>query len=200
MADARITFDGNPACDVAGTVGPIDDFEDGDATPQWSVATTGPALAIEASGVVTLEPKANAIETTSAAYSSDSNFTIAGGRLFVEVVDATNETTDAFTRLRYGNGSAFVEIEQQAGTITARTKDGTLGSAPYDPALHAWWQLRESVGTVFGEVSVDGATWVILGSGPSPAFNNPRAILSAGTGASTATPGAAQFDNFNRCP
>ena len=64
-------------------------------------------------------------------------------------------------------------ISQIAGILQCKAVQGSevmFASPAYDPTAHRHLRLREDSGTVYAEVSPDGAAWTAIGDTPSPGW------------------------------
>jgi hypothetical protein len=124
----------------------------------------------------------------------------------LQVISVPSASTAAATvSIAYDSGDA-VSIGVNAGKIDCSFFHGGTGvsggTATYDPTADALWQLRESSGTIFCEVSKDGNAWTTLGSfsegagGPAPPAGVHVAITAA-VETSTPSPGTFSFTNLN---
>ncbi|HLM66309.1 MAG TPA: hypothetical protein VK358_02225, partial [Longimicrobium sp.] len=77
--------------------------------------------------------------------------------------------------------------------------DTAVARVPFDPRLHRWLGVREQLGTVYWEVSADGAEWTALASRSTHPFTLTAVELGFGGGTTSAVPapGFAVLDNFN---
>jgi hypothetical protein len=85
----------------------------------------------------------------------------------------------------------IVFAQQVAGTWA------TLETLPYDAVAHRWLRLRERMGALYWETSVDGVEWQLCVRNASP-FNVAAVLIDISAGGQpTAWAGVAIFDNFN---
>jgi len=196
LPDAMPTPDAIPPCND--WIGLLDDFADGTPTPQWIVVTDSQTTSAENGELVmTLSNNAGRFAT----YTSVASFNLSGSRLFVEVPQAVTNT--AIQKIRFGgNGNNFIRIQKINNNLVFEGRDmmTTIGgdSITYNSTNHRWWQLRESAGTLFAEVSTNGISFTQFASMPTPSFIPSGVVrLEAGTPAAEAGPGEARFDNIN---
>jgi hypothetical protein len=100
----------------------------------------------------------------------------------------------------YDGGTIRAQIQFNGGTITFKVNGSTLASMAYNATDHAWWQVRESAGTLYLETSPTGApgTWTTRGSAATPAGMDTADVdLNAGGGSATSE---AAFSEFNLPP
>ncbi|HEX6042577.1 vanadium-dependent haloperoxidase [Longimicrobium sp.] len=120
----------------------------------------------------------------------------------MELVHAPQHHPLVETHLLVVNGSDYTKLALIDGVLGAyRWVSGagtTLGTVPYDAALHRWLRIREANGTVFYEMSPDGASWTLLATSDD-LFDLSAVFLQirASTYGAVASPGLAVFDNFN---
>jgi hypothetical protein len=113
---------------------------------------------------------------------------VAGGNTYLRVGNSADNL-----RLMASNGR--LHCIQMAGGSTA-----TVATVPYDPVAHRWWQLRESGGTLYWEVSHDGKRWSTLFSKSSANLTYLTSVpiyFRALTNNPTPIPGVALFGAFN---
>lgn len=205
-ADASIDALVSPACMVLETAGPFTtDFAQG--APTWgAIYQTAPAQMDVDAGSLRGRPGV----TTGTVYAG---MEMPVGdyrtrRVFVEVPTMLNTAGCAQAAFVIEDDDVvdeFVEISQSCGMIELSRWSGStqtlVTTIPYDPVAHRWWQLRMQGGTLHGEVSPDGLTWIELGALAVPAyFDDVFVELSAGTYALEAAPiGEARFDNLTDC-
>lgn len=73
-----------------------------------------------------------------------------------------------------------------------------MGSQSLDLPNMAFWQMRETQGKVYFEISPDGQSWQELGNTTSPAFlNDVKINIGAGSNNTGSDPGEVHFDNLN---
>lgn len=93
-------------------------------------------------------------------------YNLTGSALYAKLtVPATGTgTREMFMEVISGTGSANkLSMFVSGGTLFGRrtiagATSGQL-SVTYDPFAHAWWRIRESLGTVYFDFSADGITW-----------------------------------------
>ncbi len=89
------------------------------------------------------------------------------------------------------NGSFIIAVFNDNGTAMS------LASRAFNPTADLHWRLREQGGTTFFETSSNGLAWTPLHSLASPIdMSQARVLLLAGTYASVANPGTADFDDL----
>lgn len=73
-----------------------------------------------------------------------------------------------------------------------------MGNDSLDMPSMAYWQMRETQGTLYFETSPDGLSWQERDNTPAPPFLNSVTInIGAGSNNTGSNPGAAHFDNVN---
>jgi hypothetical protein len=160
---------------------------------QTSWAETGGRL------VITLGPNS---ANDWAGYISTTGYQLANDRVFVEVpqvsASGTNTVLVLFTTLAFTAGPS---IEYEVGRLEFRKRVNDviidLADIAYDPVEHRWWQIRESNGRTYWELSRDGVNWLTWYQEPSAASTSAFVTLVAGTNAAQVAPGTAIFDNLN---
>jgi hypothetical protein len=150
------------------------------------------------------------VDTEDASMQSRSLYDLAGSRIFAKVVPPTLEA-GAYTYMMFRTqpvtpfNLTTIGVEGFNLLVDQRAAGGAytiLKTIPYDPVAHAWWQLRESNGTIYAETSPDSITWNVVVTTPtalysalSPGFLEFDAGRSNGSGAK---PGSyAYVDNVN---
>lgn len=145
---------------------------------------------------------------TYSGYTSKATYDLTGSSAFIQVVNAGNQTfasLEVFPINIYldGNNKLFWYIN--GGSITAFKKDATvqtnLASTTYNSAVHKWFRIRESGGTIFWDYSTDGITWTnFTSSTVSFALTSLLVEPSAGTYAVETGATTAIFDNLSTVP
>ncbi|HEX5059852.1 MAG TPA: hypothetical protein VFV99_10860 [Kofleriaceae bacterium] len=137
-----------------------------------------------------------------AGYMTTSGYSIAGDRVFVEVPQVSNPTTNTilllWTSLAKTDGPS-IEWEANKLFFRMRINDQIFDRAnvTYSATTHRWWQIRERAGTMYWETSPDGVSWTVQHMEATPASTTAYITFAAGTNSANATPGTAIFDNFN---
>lgn len=181
-----------------------DDFDDNQRAPEWDWAyQSGGSVASETGGrvVVTVVSEGGASE---AGYVSRHTYDLRDGAVWLEVPQMVNLATHAYAFLSAGPDPANqLAIVQLQGTLYFGARlggaDVIMAQAPYDPALHRWWRIREAGGTVRWDTSPDGVAWTERASAPAAISVS---IVRLGFGAGIASAGSvfggrAEFDRFN---
>jgi hypothetical protein len=129
-------------------------------------------------------------------------------RIFIEAVRVNNVNTigeSIFTINNPDLANTFINFAEVAGSLLVRSFDqgvrNDLRDVVYQPALHRWWQIKETSGTVFFQASANGITWTTIYSLPTPSWWVRAEILfSCGTTtAETQAMGEFHFDNMFDC-
>lgn len=106
-----------------------------------------------------------------AGYTSADSYDLTDSWVKLEVL-RTLSVPGGSTYLRAGQANNTVRVAVSDGRLsciqTVGGVDTTLSVVPYNPVDHRWWQLRESGGTTFWEVSSDGQRWTTLFSKSTP--------------------------------
>jgi len=120
----------------------------------------------------------------------------------VRAAQSVNVATPALSTLRIEAAGHFADITEQNGYLIAGLDGASIGSTPYLPATHRFWRLRESGGALLWESSADGLTYMLRTMRmPAPfPLSAVTVHLEASTPAGVATPGAAQWDDYNLPP
>ncbi len=139
---------------------------------------------------------------------SATTYDLTDSEMRVEVVQAASREAGTFLAAYIDNYNG-VSIGMNEGMLRASQNVAGLGSvlaeAPYDVRRHRWLRIRHlsntlngPTGTLFWEVSPDGAEWTTLASsGPQFAITALTLSMGAGTAGPVAEPGFAVLDNFN---
>jgi hypothetical protein len=137
-----------------------------------------------------------------AGYVTTLGYELANDRVFVEVpqisASGTNTMLMAAAAVTFNDGPS---IESESGRLEFRKRAGgtimDLADIPYNAVEHRWWQIRESNGRTYWELSSDGLDWLTWYQEPSAASTTAFITLVAGTNGAQAAPGSAIFDNLN---
>jgi hypothetical protein len=131
--------------------------------------------------------------------------------------ESTYDLTNSWVRvevlqtLSMPKASTYLFAISSAGTVSFLVKDGyvhcrhsasgtsvVFARVPYSAVHHRWWQLRESAGTTYWEVSADGQQWTALLSMSNPVnLTSVTFQMRAYTEIPLPAPGVAIFDSFN---
>ena len=137
-----------------------------------------------------------------AGYVSTQTYQLAGDRVFVEVpiVNAQRGNT-VFLMWTSTAKTDGPSMEYERGRLIARRRIASnildRANIPYVAANHRWWQIREKAGTMYWEVSPDGATWTIVHMEATPAQTTAIVTLAAGSNSNPDPADLVAFDNFN---
>jgi hypothetical protein len=137
-----------------------------------------------------------------AGYISTTGYQLANDRAFVEVPQVSSPGTNTvfllFASLAFNDGPS---IESEGNRLEFRRRVGGAimdrADVIYNSTAHRWWQIRESNGTTYWELSPDGTTWTTAYQEPSASNTTAFITLVAGTNSAIPSPGAAIFDNLN---
>jgi hypothetical protein len=151
-----------------------------------------------------LELRIGGLSKSASGYVSNVAYELTGSSFKVQVTQTLRPVLGARTFLR-----AFVteDVDEvgflvENGTLyCGQTVAGTrtpLACAPYEPAQHRWWRLREDGGTTYWETSGDGKRWHVLFSKANP-IPLTQVKLSFGAGRDREFPslGLAIFESAN---
>ena len=159
----------------------------------------------EVNGRLEIRPPGNQTGSSYHQYVSGETWDLTDSEVRVELVRPLVRSANAQTYLKVADDTPNVNnqlsftvyrAKLQAG-VTLNNVSTLVADRPYDPALHRWLRLREQAGTVFWEVSADGAEWTVLGSRSPHPFDltSIKVVVGAGTNAALPAPGTAIFDN-----
>lgn len=179
-----------------------DDFDDGMFGHQWSRSYGTVTSRLEQNGMAEfpVEPQ------TWSAYGSSYDYDLTGGVAAVRVVDVgVGPAIYTFLGVQQSisGPDPVARIIHYEGEIYAETKIDGVSDAygtklTYDPALHRFWRIRESAGTLYWQVSADGVDWTDLAS-RELWFDARYVQVHFGLGTDTTAPPAttARFDDLN---
>jgi hypothetical protein len=177
--------------------------------PGFSISTSIGMIAGFADGAIQLLPISNeGINYAEVSSQTVADFT--NRRLATEVAMMVNTAKDIDVPFQIGdrrtsNNGTYLEIAQAEGMLTAKSwvnkVETLLFSRSFDSVRDRWWQFRESAGTVFMETAIDGVSWVVLASTPTPIWWSKASFTFAtGTFRQISPPlGKALFDNTLDC-
>jgi hypothetical protein len=200
LADTT-SFDARPCAGTTHTI--TDNFDDN----MRNVALWGNAYTdnlsgyAETGGRVVITLGANSANDW-AGYVTTTGYQLKDDRVFVEVpqisASGTNTMLMAATSTTFNDGPS---IESETGRLEFRKRVAgsiiDLADLPYNAVEHRWWQLTETNGRTYWQLSRDGVSWITWYQEPSAASTTAFITLVAGTNAAQATPGTAIFDNLN---
>jgi hypothetical protein len=151
-----------------------------------------------------------ATTTTTATYygwNSTQTYDLTGSSVFIQLIDAGNQALTSFECYplqMYLDANNKYEIIVFQNTVRFRRLVAgvttTIGSdLSYDSAVHKWFRIRESSGTIYGDYSTDGITWTNIGSHSPAAFAITALYLYIFTGcwAVEGSTGTIILDNLN---
>lgn len=156
-------------------------------TGNWTQFTGGSATMSYGNGASTIYP-ATTSSSTDGDLSSVGTFDMTSSGAFLNVTSVpgtTGANSDASFRIKKAT-TDYLQIQVENGTIFAQkvvaSAQTNIASTTYNPITHAWWQMRESGGTTFWEVSSDGLSWLNLCTPQSnPITVTAMTVLIAGT-------------------
>lgn len=137
---------------------------------------------------------------------SNANYNLTDSYVKAELIQPTNVgngTSGTSLYVGYdtsGDDMLQILIEAQTNILCIESVGGTgtSTSIPYDPDNHRWFRIREASGTVYWEVSSDGASWYVLRSkAPGITITNLKVVLVAGFYGTEPSPGTGIWDNVN---
>jgi hypothetical protein len=187
---------------------PTDDFSGASRSTLWGdwSVDTGVTLS-QSGGVLSITPPASTAGMRYGTYETGNAYDLTGSTVRVKVPAMVNAfacdeaalgVNDWITGNAFGldvDNGRIACSQQVSGTTTQLGADQA-----YSSVSDLYWRLREQAGSVYCETSADGVTWNMIGSPGSSSTIGVTKVqleLTAGTCASVATPGTAQFDNFN---
>ena len=171
------------------------------SNPKLWMPYTDPGYSLSETGNQLVIPLPNA-KTGTAGYFSACKYDLTGQRVFVtaDTVPRLGTRTDMY--LAVGSQADAFGINVTSGNTQAYRIKGAnytqFASVAYSSINHKVWQIRESGGTVFYEVSPDGVTFTPLYSAAPPfAVTAVQLLLFADEFTSTNTPGTATFSKLD---
>jgi hypothetical protein len=183
------TSDAATAC-----VNPIffDSFSATSPCAPWGSAYTTTTALEEANGVLSITP--NIVAGSVGGCLSSSSYAFGNG--VTAIVDETLQGPGAYTVL--GVHGADMQINVASGMLRYQTTSSTdVGVVTYTSAMK-WWRIRPSGANVIGEYSMDGTSWVALGTtNASPAQVSVEIAAGSNNGGNV---GKALFDELMICP
>ncbi len=183
-----------------------DDFDDGISAALWGDSfVSGSAAMLEAGGVLTLTPGTTGAGY--AAYMTDDLYDLRTYSITVELVQPINNvsSTECSLEITDTAHSDFAGFSLSGGDLTLFSFVGgtnnVVASVVFNHNFHRYWRLWALGGYIFADTSSDGLNWTTLGGAGAPfPMDAVHLALKAGTWAMVASPGEAQFDNFNILP
>jgi hypothetical protein len=183
---------GVPAGIACGAFDLADDFEDGTLAEQWRAL---PGI-METGGTVTLvvEPTGG---LASNALVPITFYDLREDEVSFELVTPAPGLMLLFGVGTFDGGQARFQLDN--GVLDAFAGGAKIGTATFDHAIHRWWRMRESAGTLFLETSPDGGTFTQFGTTNTvPGLD--RADIQIVAQGVIASPLTTTFDNFNNLP
>jgi hypothetical protein len=178
-----------------------DDFEDPAIDAQWN--KLGAATATESGGVLIMTPDASVNPERWGGYRSVASYEFAGKRLYVDLPQMVNTSSDAMAEFRIGSDdSNYYFLRERQGNLRFGVAVGgaevTIQMVAYSSASQRYWQFRSKDGNLLADVSANGESWNNIGStATSDVGTNLWVELRAGTDSSVADPGSLHADNVN---
>jgi hypothetical protein len=206
-SDGRTPSDANPAGDVAVDPDAPDaalctslaqftyNFDD-TGSALW-MPYTDPGMTLSETGNQLVIPLPSAKSGT-AGYFSACMYDLQSQRVFVTATEVPSVGTRTDMYLAVGSQNNAFGVNVTSGSIQAYKIMGAnytaLASVTYSATQHKVWQIRESGGQVYYEVSADGTTFTTLFSGAPPfSVSAVQILLFADTTNSVQNPGTAGF-------
>jgi len=185
------------------TEGLTDNFDDNSInTTRWATEVVGTGTIAESGGKIIITPQNSTLGTLY--FYTNELYRLTGSSVYVQCTQVASNTCETGLGLWLSSGnnlgiSKYGDGKLYYGYNLASVWTGA--SVTYDADVHKWWKIRESGGTIYFDYSTDGLSWTNLGSVANPfAVTSMEMDLFVSEYTSTATPGAAWFDNFNVVP
>jgi hypothetical protein len=134
-------------------------------------------------------------------------YDLTGDHVSLEVTAVPDQTVDTFAviLLDYDNGDDLFFGLNQGQLGCGFDHDGNQSvptTTPYDATTAHYWQISESQGTIYCEISPDGTTWTAAGSfdvaqSELASPTGVRVEISASTPSGASAPGVFQFTNLD---
>lgn len=134
-------------------------------------------------------------------------YDLTGDHVSLEVTAVPDQTVDTYAVifLNYDSGDDLFFGLNKGKLGCGFDHDGNQsvpGTTAYDAAAARYWQIRESQGTIYCEISPDGATWTAAGSfdvaqSELASPTGVRVEISASTPSGASAPGVFEFTNLN---
>lgn len=142
-------------------------------------------------------------------YTSATKYDLTGSYAYSKVIDAGNQSlaswqaipillaVDANNSLSWYINTGNIHAQKQIAGVYTDIK----GDVAYDSAVHKYFRIRESSGTVYWDYSTNGKSWTNYTSATNPfAVTSLEIDIIAGTYAGELSQTSANFDNFNLVP
>ncbi len=204
MTDRPMSVDGDETSAGCTPVGPMDNFDDGVTSAEWSPSANPPVTIAETQGQLVITLANASAGSRYGSYDTGGLLDLRDHCVFVTAVAVprANPNVEMTLQISVNAGSLSAGIRMYNGLLDAFTRNSgglTSHADPiFDPVQHARWRLRELTGTFYWETSPDGNAWTIQFSEPTPfGVAATKIEMFAGTSVSVANPGQAIFDRFN---
>lgn len=142
-------------------------------------------------------------------YTSVNTYDLTGSYAYARVVDAGNQSLtswqatpillalDASNNLSWYVNAGNIHAQNQVAGVYTDIK----GDVAYDSAVHKYFRIRESSGTIYWDYSTNGKAWTNYTSTANPfAITALEVDIIAGTYSPELSQTSATFDNFNLVP
>jgi hypothetical protein len=184
-----------------------DNFDDNSINGTlWSTPTAGAVTINETTNAAVFSTPKFGTGADTGYYLSNSTYDLTGSQTFIQLQYAPFQAavntifglfdTSNIVQLSFNQSSGFLIITYIWGSGFSQNSQTFLN---YDSAVHKWFRIRESSGTIYWDTSVDGTTWT---NQKSYAVQGSISALKAkfGLESSTSVPNnsVAIFDNFNQ--
>lgn len=184
-----------------------DNFDDNSVdTAKWNAISWGtPPTVTEASGKGVITFPNPSVNTDDGYYESDNYYDLTSSSVFFQPTTFPIGDSSSYLSLQMDSNNK-IEWEYWNGHLYAQYFVGgsrtNIVDLTYDPAVHVWWKISESGGTITWWTSVDGLIWTSRATVANPiTITALRVYLEALTWSSgISNPGTFEFDNFNVAP
>lgn len=194
---------------MASLVSISDDFGDGVRAAIWTDLASGAGVTSESGGVLICTPPVSNATVSSAGYGTAGTYDLTGLTApncpRVKLLQVPTGDVNMFTYfLLFLDANNYFYWLVNNGTISINKVVAGVGalisSTAYNSSTHKWLGFQESAGATYFISSSDGLVWTVFsGTGYANFFavTALSAQLKIVSIVSLASPGAAQFDNFN---
>jgi len=169
-----------------------------------STFDTMPAFLDANSALVSVVDGQLSIPTTSSYHSAatSASYNFVGDGIYGRITPATPGGSRETILWAWVDDNNGISMSVSSGSFLGRVKvDGTNNDnwfRAYFGPTDAWWRMRESVGTVYWDVSPDGVTWTTLGSAVHGlSLSAVRFVLFSGHWGAETSPSPTLVDSLN---
>lgn len=183
-----------------------DNFNNG-STIDASKWTTFGSTPTQGNGVLTCQSTISST-TFTGVQSNTTNYDLTGNFCQIQITDAGNQsiasfeavmnlTLDANNSLAWYINANFIHAQKQVANVYSDVK----GDVAYNSAVHKWFRIRESAGTLYWDYSTDTSSWTNYTTLANPfAVTAFQIKIMAGTYSAEGSTTTASFDNLNLFP